>query len=1146
MKNSDFVHLHVHTEFSLDDSLLRAGEVVSLAKKAGMWAACITDVHNLFGVVKFYKEACKQGIKPVIGVQVRMVCTADVKEGGVVSKPRHFDVLLYCQNAQGYTRLCELLTRSYQSSRVDGKVVVDKAWLTPENCQGLLAVEPGVLGFSAGVEEGLVDALSDWQKLFPERYYLGLHRVGRQEDAAWEKRLVRLYQELNLPLVALNAVCFAKEDDFAAHEVRVCIQAGQVLEARKTTPYSKDQHWRGIEAMTQRFSDLPEAIKNTVEIAKRCTVFWKFFQTRLPDFPTPDAVPLQDFLRLETQKGLHERGEQLCHNHSYSERIETELGIINRMGFAGYFLIVADFIQWAKKHSIPVGPGRGSGAGSLVAFALGITDIDPLPHGLLFERFLNPERVSMPDFDIDFCMLNRDRVIAYVSERYGRSSVAQIITHGSMAAKASVRDVGRVLGHPYGFVDKLAKMIPMDLGITLEGALQQSQELSARYKQELEVTKLLDTALVLEGCVRNVGRHAGGVVISPGPLTNFCALYAEEINGQQVTHLDMGDVESVGLVKFDFLGLRTLTIIDQAVRWINEAHPEAPVLDMSAVALDDAKTFRLLQSGKTTAVFQLESRGFQELIVRLSPDVFADIVALVALYRPGPLQSGMVDDFIERKHGRAKVEYAHPCMESLLKETYGVIVYQEQVMQIAQSMAGYTLGAADLLRRAMGKKKPEEMAKQRVIFVEGSTAKGVETSTSEYVFDIMEKFAGYGFNKSHSVAYAFISYQTAYLKEHYPDYFMASVLSSDMDNTDKVVHYVEDCLRMGLKVLPPCVNKSRALFHVEVPGSIRYALSAIKGVGESMADAVATERERNGDFSDLLGFSMRLSDKINRKILEALMLSGAFDVWGIKRSVLLGSIDKVLAQKDQCVRSQNMGQGDLFGGGDGGHSLQTFQYAHALPGWGLKEQLAQEKLVLGRYFSGHPLDPYEQELTQIPSTPLAVLAKGQARTVQAIGVIERVKRMSTKQGRMFMLVEITDKTGVLEFACFDDKSLQIQSAMEEHDVVCVEGGFAARQQGEKRFQVKRIRSLQQMRLESAPTVRIILRAAVLKESQLTSLQAYLSKQPQGLSRVQIWYQTTHWRVPMEWERPCCITVSDTFLQGLRECIEEHTYTLKYV
>ncbi|OQW91980.1 MAG: DNA polymerase III subunit alpha, partial [Beggiatoa sp. IS2] len=808
-----FVHLHLHTEYSLVDSTIRIEDLVAATRAAGMPACAVTDQNNLFALVKFYRTAQKAGIKPIIGVDVYV-------NGEDETATR---LVLLCQNDIGYRHLTRLVSQSYLTGQKLGIPYLQREWLSGAT-DGLIALSAGCEGdigkaLLAGHTETAQKLLADWQTLFPQRFYLELQRTGRPQEEDYLHAAVELALATGTPVVATNDVRFLRADDFESHEVRVCIHDGYTLmDERRARRYSPQQYLRTPQEMAELFADIPEAIENTWHIAKRCNLELSLGQNFLPDFPVPTGQTLEEYFRQQAQIGLERRLIRLFTNDApnlphrrqpYDDRLTLELDVIVQMGFAGYFLIVADFIQWAKDNQIPVGPGRGSGAGSLVAYALNITDLDPIKYDLLFERFLNPERVSLPDFDVDFCMERRDEVIDYVTQRYGRERVSQIITYGSLAAKAVVRDVGRVLSHPYSFVDKIAKLIPFELGITLDKALQ-SEELQARYRQEEEVHVLLDMARKLEGLVRNVGTHAGGVVIAPTQLTDFAPLYCEASGREIITQFDKDDIESIGLVKFDFLGLRTLTIIKWALEHINRLADKP--LDIADISLNDGETFDLFKRGDTTAVFQLESSGIKKLVKRLQPDCFEDLVALVALYRPGPLQSGMVDDFIDRKHGRAPVEYPHPLLQPILKSTYGVIVYQEQVMKIAQVLAGYTLGGADLLRRSMGKKKAEEMAKHRAIFVDGAAQQGIKEETATYIFDLMEHFAGYGFNVAHATAYALLSYQTAWLKAHYPSAFMAAVLSSEMADTDKVVDLLVECRAMRLKILLPAINLSDYLF----------------------------------------------------------------------------------------------------------------------------------------------------------------------------------------------------------------------------------------------------------------------------------------------------------------------------------------------
>ncbi|MBX9586846.1 MAG: DNA polymerase III subunit alpha, partial [Gammaproteobacteria bacterium] len=907
--SEDFVHLHLHTEYSLVDGIVRIKPLVSATKAAGMTAVAITDHCNLFGMVKFYKAAVAAGVKPIIGADVL------IANPGSPSAPSR--LVLLCQNKMGYGNLTRLVSRAYLEGQSTGLPIIEREWFDGAT-DGLIALSAGKFGEigQALLSENSAlaqELASEWSSLFPGRFYLELMRTGRNDDEKTVQLTLRLAEELNLPVVATNDVRFLESDEFEAHEARVCINSGHTLEdPSRPKLYSEKQYLRTPAEMYELFSDIPEALQNTIEIAKRCTLPLTLGKNYLPTFPVPSGMTMDEFFRQEAYQGLEKRLQKLSvsspdnfaeKKNIYNERLALELDVITSMGFEGYFLIVADFIRWAKQNNIPVGPGRGSGSGSLVAYALDITDLDPMEFDLLFERFLNPERVSMPDFDIDFCMEGRDRVIEYVADKYGRESVAQIITYGSMAAKAVVRDVGRVLAHPYGFVDKIAKLIPFELGMTLEKALKQDEALLNRYYEEEEVKTLIDLGLKLEGISRNAGKHAGGVVIAPSKLTDFTPLYCESGGENLVTQFDKDDVEAVGLVKFDFLGLRTLTIIDWALQTINahrKTQCELPI-EILSIPLNDPKVFKLLQACNTTAVFQLESRGMKDLIKRLKPDAFDEIIALVALFRPGPLQSGMVDDFIDRKHGRAKVEYLHPDVGPILKSTYGVILYQEQVMQIAQVLAGYTLGAADLLRRAMGKKKLEEMAEQREIFVTGSKERGVPEDRANQIFDLMEKFAGYGFNKSHSATYALLSYQTAWLKAFYPAEFMAAVLSSDMDNTDKVVNFILDAEENGLIVESPDINVSQYKFTVNYDAAassntpnnkphIVYGLGALKGVGEAAIENII-EARRQGSFKDLFEFCQRVDTrKVNRRVIEALIQSGAMDHFGTHRASLLASV----------------------------------------------------------------------------------------------------------------------------------------------------------------------------------------------------------------------------------------------------------------
>jgi DNA polymerase-3 subunit alpha len=1040
-----FVHLRLHSEFSMIDGIVRIKPLMKSLVDFKMPAVALTDRTNLFAAIKFYNAAVSNGIKPIIG------CDVEVVNDNSDSAPH--TLVLLCQSAKGYNNLTNLVSKAYTDGQEQGKPLVTREWVR-DYSEGLIALSGAKFGDIGDALlnddlERVNQCAQFWQQCFPERFYIELQRTGREDDTRYNDSALKLAHDLGLPVVATNDVRFVNKQDFEAHEARICIHDGYTLEdPRRPHHYSEQQYLRSSQEMIELFADVPEAIENTIEIAKRCNVQLQLGKNYLPNFPIPEGMTVEEYLSYTSQQGLNERLNVLFADKldnldelrkPYDERLKVELDVINSMGFPGYFLIVADFIQWGKDNAIPVGPGRGSGAGSLVAYALKITDLDPLEYELLFERFLNPERVSMPDFDVDFCMEGRDRVIDYVAEKYGRRSVSQIITFGTMAAKAVVRDVGRVLGHPYGFVDKIAKLIPFEIGITLLKALEQEEELNKLYEEDGEVKELINLALKLEGITRNAGKHAGGVVIAPSELTDFTAIYCESGSQQIVSQFDKDDVEAAGLVKFDFLGLRTLTIIDWALQTVNKklAHEGKEKIDISLIPTDDVASFDLLKSCQTTAVFQLESRGMKDLIKRLQPDCFEDIIALVALFRPGPLQSGMVDDFIDRKHGRAKVEYPHPDLEPILKPTYGVILYQEQVMQIAQVLANYTLGAADLLRRAMGKKKPEEMAKQRTIFTEGAVARGVEEQTATYIFDLMEKFAGYGFNKSHSAAYALVAYQTAWLKAHYPAAFMASVMSSDMDNTDKVVTFIEECREMKMTVTPPCINRSQYKFTVATNDEIIYGLGAIKGVGENAIDSIVTVRNQGGSFKDLFDFCQRVDGrKVNRRVLEALIKSGAFDEWQVERAVLFASIDKALKLAEQQSANQQTGQHDLF-------TLMAEEssdehYVNCVP-WNLLTRLRGEKETLGLYLTGHPVDQYKAEISKYTNKVIAKLNPNIEKKVTVYGLILGVRRIITKRGKKMAIITLDDATGRLDVACFSELLERAQHLLLKDEVIVIDG-----------------------------------------------------------------------------------------------------------
>ena len=1057
--SASFVHLHLHTEYSLSDSVVRVKPLMAAVAEMGMPAVALTDQNNLFAMVKFYRAALAHGIKPLIGVDALL---RDIDEP---TRPSCLTFL--CQNQEGYRNLSRLVTRSYLEGQHRGVPMVDPQWLNSENCRGLIALSGGVDGdigraLLAGHTDLADRRLGVWREIFGDRFYLEITRTGRAGEEDYLKQAVQLSSEQGVPLLASNNVRFISSTEFGAHDARVCIHDGYVLtDPGRPKRYSEQQYLRDTGEMQQLFADLPEALANSVEIAKRCNLELSLGGSDLPDFPIPDGQTTAGYLHDESAAGLRGRfslEDAAALPDEYRQRLEHEIDVICEMGFPGYFLIVADFIRWSRENDIPVGPGRGSGAGSLVAYALGITDLDPIAHELLFERFLNPERVSMPDFDIDFCMEGRDRVIDYVAGRYGRDRVSQIITYGTMAAKAVVRDVGRVLGHPYGFVDRIAKLIPFELGITLAKALEQEDELRNMYETDDEVRNLINLARQLEGLVRNAGKHAGGVVIAPRPLTDYAPLYCEEGGANVVTQFDKDDVEACGLVKFDFLGLRTLTIIDWAVDIINGQRRESgePPLDIGKIDPQDPDTFSLLKKCQTVAVFQLESRGMKDLIKRLQPDNFGEIVALVALFRPGPLQSGMVDDFINRKHGgdNSKIDYFHPDLKPILEPTYGVILYQEQVMQIAQVLAGYSLGEADLLRRAMGKKKPEEMAKQREIFLRGAGKAGVDTELATYIFDLMEKFAGYGFNKSHSAAYAVLAYRTAWLKAHYPAAFMAAVLSADIDNTDKVVTLIDECEAMDIEVAVPDINHSGYAFVVSGSRNIRYGLGAIKGVGRAAVEGLIAERSAGGAFSNIIDLCQRVDlQKINRRVMEALIRSGAMDSLGVSRAALMARLPAAMKLAEQDARASEAGQDDMFG--FSGPSPQADEPAEPdiaqpdpdPPEWTEKERLDGEFDTLGLFLTGHPITRYEADLPQLVGNRIADLGAGQSTgnghnqyaNVQNVTVAGVVMKMGKRGNRVTL--QLDDRSGRVEITLFDEAYQNFRQLLQIKAVLVISGGL---------------------------------------------------------------------------------------------------------
>ena len=1142
-----FVHLRCHSEYSVVDGTVRIADYVGRAHADRMPALALTDLNNLFGAIKFYKAARGKGLKPLLGCDIWLENEAN--------RDQPYRLLLLCQNQAGYLRLCDLLSRAYLENQYRGRVEIKREWLTG-NTEGLILLSgagAGDIG-QALLQDNLRAArelAAGWSRDFPQRFYLELQRAGHSQQEAYISRALRIAGELGLPVVATHPVQFIAPDDFKAHEARVCIAEGYVLaDKRRPRHFTEQQYFKTQAEMAELFADIPEALANSVEIAKRCNLTLTLGKNYLPQFPTPNGESLDDYLVAQARAGLEARLQVLYPDETvreakrpeYETRLDFETGIIIQMGFPGYFLIVADFINWAKNNGVPVGPGRGSGAGSVVAWSLGITDLDPLRYALLFERFLNPERVSMPDFDIDFCMDGRDRVIEYVRHKYGLEAVSQIATFGTMAAKAVIRDVGRVLDLPFNFVDGIAKLIPNELGITLKEALEKEPQLQERREQEEEVNELLELALRLEGLTRNIGMHAGGVLISPGKISDFSPVYCQPGGDSVVSQYDKDDVEAVGLVKFDFLGLRTLTILDMALESANAqraAQGESP-LSFETLPLDDRATYQLLKAANTTAVFQLESRGMKDMLKQAKPDVFEDIIALVALYRPGPMD--LIPDFCRRKHGLQRVEYPHPATESILKETYGIMVYQEQVMQIAQVVAGYSLGGADLLRRAMGKKKPEEMAKQRSIFIEGAVKNGTPEKQAGELFDLMEKFASYGFNKSHAAAYALVAYHTAYLKAHYPAAFLAATMSADMNNTDSVHIFYDDCALNGVEVLAPDINASGFRFQPINDKQILYGLGAVKGTGWAAIEVILAAREEGGPFRDLFDFCSRLDlRRVNRRVIESLIRAGAFDKLESNRAALLAGVALAIGAAEQ--NNAASGQDSLFG-------EAVDSAAHVLPQvapWPEQDKLQHEKAALGFYFSGHPYLGYRKELAAFVRGGLADL-KPQDQPQLLAGIVTGVRVRMTGRGKM-AIVTLDDASSRIEIVVGNELLNQSQQLLKDDQLLVVEGRVSNDDfSGGLRVSARRLYDLAAARSAYASLLKISCNgqadARKLRELLAPYCRTAAMEERRGCA-IKIEYQNAGARVELMLSDQWRVELRDELLSGLKGWLSEENVKILY-
>lgn len=1160
MSDPKFIHLHVHSDFSMLDGMAKTDALVKQTVAMNMPALAITDFSNLCGLVKFYGSALSKGIKPIIG--------ADLKIHDV-ERDEFYDITVLAANNEGYHNLTLLISHAYQRGYVGDGPVVDKEWLIKYKT-GLIILVSYRSDIGLGVirdnQAMIMESIQFYQTHFADACYLELIRTGRENEELFVKQALKLAEQHDLPVVATNDVRFLSASDFEAHEIRVAIHDGDTLDdPKRPKKYSLQQYFRSESEMVEIFSDIPESLINSVEIAKRCNVSIRLGEYFLPQFPTGEMTT-EDFLIHKAQQGLEERLQFLfpdpdirqANRHKYDERLAIELDVINQMGFPGYFLIVMEFIQWSKDNSVPVGPGRGSGAGSLVAYALKITDLDPLEFDLLFERFLNPERVSMPDFDVDFCMDKRDLVIDHVAEMYGRDAVSQIITFGTMAAKAVIRDVGRVLGHPYGFVDRISKLIPPDPGMTLAKAFEAEPRLLELYNNNEDVKGLIDIARQLEGVTRNAGKHAGGVVISPTKITDFAPIYCDAEGHHPVTQFDKNDVEYAGLVKFDFLGLRTLTIIDWAISMINERLQREgnPPVDINRIPLDDKDSFDLLLNAETTAVFQLESRGMKDLIRRLKPDCFEDMIALVALFRPGPLQSGMVDNFIDRKHGLEEVsypdsQYQHESLKPILEPTYGIILYQEQVMQIAQTLAGYTLGGADLLRRAMGKKKPEEMAKQRSVFKEGAEKQGINGELSMKIFDLVEKFAGYGFNKSHSAAYALVSYQTLWLKTHFPAEFMAAVMTADMDNTDKIVGLVDECLRMGIKVNPPDINSGLYHFHVNDKGEIVYGIGAIKGVGEGPIEAIVEARNKQGKqgyFRNIFELCAKTDiKKLNRRVLEKLTMAGAFDKIGPHRAAILHSINDAIQAADQHAKAQDIGQEDMFG--VLAEEPEQVEYAYGnVPKMPEQILLDGEREALGLYLTGHPVTQYLKELSRYTNGARISEATptGWGKMATFAGLVITARIRLTKKGNRIGLFTLDDRSGRIEVMVFGETLEKFEHHIVQDKILIVTGQVSTDDfNGGVKLAAREIVELSEAREKYVKGLGISLRDSEVNRLFLQQLQKNVEPHRNGVIPVNVYYQTDQARVRIQFGTTWRVTPNDNLLISLKSLLGNERVELEF-
>ena len=1152
---SIYTQLHLHSSYSLCDSTINIDRLIKLAKKNKLKSLVITDRLNMFAAIKFYQKCIDNNIKPIIGCEIPLKNSISNKLEGLI--------IALCQNYVGYKNLIKLLSEIHVEKKVNENPSVTKSQLEKYN-QGLLILtggRKGILGENLLTDDYhdkclIIKSLKD---IFPDRLYLQIDRINADNEEIYNNKIINIAEDLNLPLVATNNVLFLEKQDFDAHEVRVCINKKIKIDDRNNqTEFTNDQYFKTEKEMTSIFEDLPDAMQNVSEIIKRCNIHISSDTYHLPKFNTPDGSDIDLYFDQKVKSGLDNiiNKNRIEETDIYFQRLKLETDVIRKMGFVSYFLIVHEFINWAKQQAIPVGPGRGSGAGSLVAYALDITSIDPIKHNLLFERFLNPERISMPDFDIDFCMINRQKIIDHITELYGENKVSQIITYGSLAARAVIRDVGRVLGMGYTFVDKIAKMIPFSVGITIDDALKQNKGLKKEYDTNDEIKNLIDTSKKLEGLPRNVGKHAAGIVVAPNQIDDFIPLYRVEESDEIVTQYDKDDIEKLGLVKFDILGLRTLSIIDRAIRTIKRQHGDIDI-PHEDITTPDKKVFELLQNKLTTGVFQLESSGMKRYMERLKPDCFDDIVALVALYRPGPLGTNMVDDFISNKHGK-KIDYEHPLLEPILSETYGLILYQEQVMEISRSLGGYTLGEADLLRRAMGKKKKDEMEQHRKQFIEGAKNKNISITIANSIFSKMEKFAGYGFNKSHSVAYAFISYQTAFLKTFYSSEFLSAALSSDMDNTDKVISLVDASIEMGLSIIQPNINTSDFNFLSLDNKSILFGLGAIKGVGYNAVMHIINERKKNGHYKNIFDFCERVSlTTINIGTLDSLIYSGSFDCFGESRFSLKNVLDKAIKYGQQKQNTKNMGQHELFENKSESYSDTIINDQVQVERETIESRLKSfnlEKKVLGFYLTGHPVDEYRDEIKSMsikdinsyfhdfysnPTDSFSELA-----TVCGVIINSRIQRMG--QDRFINILTIDDSSHRLEIIVYPDIYEKYQSLIKENEILFISGVIAIDEyNGDLSMKANKIIDLDSARQQFSKEVEIFLSSEFINDKTLAKVVSLLEPHKNGKCPLTIKCLSQKHIVPLNLDQEWFVNPSSMLINNLSDLLGKENIIVKY-